>query len=38
MRRFPLATVIALAACGTPRREVLPEPGDFAFLEVRLKG
>ncbi len=38
MKRLSLAIVMTLAACGTPGREVLPEPGDFAFLEVRLKG
>jgi hypothetical protein len=38
MKRLSWLAVLALAACGTPGREVLPEPGDFAFLEVRLKG
>jgi len=26
------------AGCGTPGKDVVPEPGDFAFLEVKLKG
>jgi hypothetical protein len=29
---------MVLAACGTPGIEVVPQPGDFAFLEVKLKG
>jgi hypothetical protein len=38
MKRLPLALFLVLAACGTPGREVAPEAGDFAFLEVKLKG
>ena len=38
MKRLSLALLLLTAACGTPGREVTPEPGDFAFLEVNLKG
>ena len=38
MKRLAWALLMALAACGTPGREVVPEAGDFAFLEVKLKG
>jgi hypothetical protein len=38
MRRLSWMVLLTLSACGTPGREVLPEPGDFAFLEVKLKG
>lgn len=38
MRRIALAFVVFLGACGTPGIEVVPQPGDFAFLEVKLKG
>ena len=37
MRRF-VPLLLLLSACGTPGRVVAPEPGDFAFLEVKLKG
>ena len=38
MKRAAIAFLLLLAACGTPGRLVVPEPGDFAFLEVKLKG
>lgn len=38
MRRVALAFVVFLGACGTPGVEVVPQEGDFAFLEVTLKG
>jgi hypothetical protein len=38
MKRLPVAFLMVLAACGTPGIEVVPQPGDFAFLEVKLKG
>ncbi len=37
MRRL-LPLVLLLSACGTPGATLVPEAGDFAFLEVRLKG
>ena len=37
MRRI-VPILLLLSACGTPGREVAPEQGDFAFLEVKLKG
>jgi hypothetical protein len=30
--------LLLLSACGTPGRNVEPQPGDFAFIEVKLKG
>ena len=33
-----LLPLLALAACGTPGREVKPHADDFAFVEVRLRG
>ena len=38
MKRLSAAILLVLAACGTPGVEVVPQPGDFAFLEVKLKG
>lgn len=38
MRRVSWAFLVLLGACGTPGTEVLPQEGDFAFLEVKLKG
>ena len=46
MKRSMVAFVMALAAgstllttgCGTPGIQVVPQAGDFAFLEVKLKG
>ena len=38
MKQLPLALLLLAAACGTPGVEVTPQPGDFAFLEVTLKG
>lgn len=37
MKRF-VPLLLLLSACGTPGREVAPVEGDFAFLEVKLKG
>ena len=37
MRRV-VPILLLLSACGTPGREVAPAQGDFAFLEVKLKG
>ena len=34
MKRLAVAFLTILAACGTPGVEVVPQPGDFAFLEV----
>ena len=28
----------AMAACAEPGKAVAPEPGDFAFLEIKLQG
>jgi hypothetical protein len=38
MRRLPLALLLLAASCGAPGQEVTPQPGDFAFVEARLKG
>jgi hypothetical protein len=38
MKRLPLALLLLLGACGTPGKDIAPEAGDFAFLEVKLKG
>jgi len=38
MKRVSIALLLLLGACGTPGRDIAPEAGDFAFLEVRLKG
>jgi len=38
MKRLSLSLVLLAAACGTPGVQVVPQPGDFAFLEVTLKG
>lgn len=38
MKRLSAALLLVLAACGTPGTAVVPQPGDFAFLEVKLKG
>ena len=35
-RAIPI--LLLLSACGTPGRELTPVEGDFAFLEVKLKG
>jgi hypothetical protein len=37
MKRI-LFGLLLLAACSTPGREVVPQPTDFAFIEVLLKG
>lgn len=29
---------LALASCAAPMPELRPEPGDFAFLEIQLRG
>lgn len=36
--KHALVVLVALAACSAPGSELVPEPGDFAFLEVTLKG
>ncbi len=36
--RFAAFLVLAMAACGTPGSDVIRQSGDFAFLEVTLKG
>ena len=38
MKRLSVVVLLLLAACGTPGAEVRPEAGDFAFIEVKLKG
>ena len=38
VKRLPLFLLVILSACGTPGVQVVPQPGDFAFLEVTLKG
>lgn len=38
MKRAAVALLLLIGACGTPGRDVVPQPGDFAFLEVKLKG
>jgi hypothetical protein len=30
--------LLALASCAAPMQEVAPQEGDFAFLEVKLRG
>ena len=37
MKRF-LPILLLMSACGAPGRVVAPVEGDFAFLEVKLKG
>jgi hypothetical protein len=36
--RYAPAWLLVLAACSAPGTELVPEPGDFAFIEVTLKG
>jgi hypothetical protein len=38
MRHLALAGLLVLSACSAPGTELAPEPGDFAFIEVTLKG
>ena len=40
MKRFavPVLLFAVGTSCGMPGMEVVPQPGDFAFLEVTLKG
>lgn len=38
MKRLPLALLAILGACGTPGVPISPMAGDFAFIEVKLKG
>jgi hypothetical protein len=38
MRRIIAPVLLLLSACSEPGRAVTPEPGDFAFIEVTLKG
>jgi hypothetical protein len=37
MRRL-IPLLLFLSGCGTPGRDIAPQEGDFAFLEVKLKG
>ena len=38
MKKLLVAFLLGLSACGTPGKDLVPEAGDFAFLEVKLKG
>jgi len=38
MKKAAVVLLLLIGACGAPGREVVPQPGDFAFLEVKLKG
>ena len=29
---------LLIAGCGTPGQDIAPQAGDFAFIEVKLKG
>ena len=33
-----LLLLVLLGACGTPGGDIEPQAGDFAFIEVKLKG
>ena len=37
MKKLVTALILALA-CATPGKEIRPEPGDFALVEVQLQG
>ena len=37
MKRL-IPMLLLLSACGTPGQDVSPAEGDFAFIEVKLKG
>jgi hypothetical protein len=30
--------LLGLPACGIPSRDITPQPGDFALIEVQLRG
>jgi hypothetical protein len=34
----PLLLLVGVLACAAPGVEIAPQPGDFAFLQVDLKG
>ena len=36
--KYASLLVLLMAACGTPGAELTRQPGDFAFIEVTLKG
>ena len=38
MKQLIALSLLLLAACGTPGKEVSPQSDDFAFIEVRLRG
>ena len=38
MKRYFVAFVLFAIGCGAPGVAVVAQPGDFAFLEVTLKG
>jgi hypothetical protein len=38
MRKAFAAILVVMSACGTPGLDLAPQAGDFAFLEVKLKG
>ena len=38
MRNIASILLLSIAACGTPGSEISPQPGDFAFIDVKLKG
>ncbi len=38
MKKFFFALVLSAIGCGAPGMAVVPQPGDFAFLDVTLKG
>ena len=38
MKRLASLFLLWAAACAAPGIEVVPQPGDFAFLEIKLLG
>lgn len=38
MRTAAALGLLLIASCGTPGMMLSPEPGDFAFLEIKLRG
>lgn len=38
IRLAVFALLAALVSCATPSREIVHQPGDFAILEVELRG
>lgn len=38
MKKVFAAALVLMSACGTPGVDLAPQAGDFAFLEVKLKG